>query len=168
MIDFPAELEQFERQMGFENDHQAVEYYAEQIVILQRDLSQLEEIFFVLQDYTEKKQFYEENFNTMSPDEQAELADRLNEMALFFQAKKLLSDEGDFLVDPSKMVESRDIMVHQLTTLHARYESLMSQTEEAYRMRMMLENLVGPDMQQQMLSQLDPQKLVDPEINRFL
>lgn len=35
-------------------------------------------------------------------------------------------------------------------------------------MRMMLENLVGPDMQQKMLSQLDPSKLVDPEIHSFL
>lgn len=70
--------------MGFENEQQAVEYYAEQIVILQRDLSQLEEIFFVLQDYTEKKQYYEENFDQMSPEEKAELAERLKEMALFF------------------------------------------------------------------------------------
>ncbi len=86
---------------------------------------------------------------------------RLNQQEIF-------DAEGNLTVDPNQLVEDRELLLVRLDQLTQRYESLLSPEAEMESMRLMLERLIGRDAQQEMLAKLDPAKLDDPVIHKFI
>lgn len=80
----------------------------------------------------------------------------------------MLNEHGQLMYDPQQIVDHREKLLSDLDQLHQRYQSLVNQQEEANGMRVMLDNLVSRDAQQQMLANLDPAKLDDPKVHQFI
>lgn len=132
---------------------------------LQQQITPIEEILFVLQEFLENKQLYESG--TLDARIQDQIAQYLIEAQHDLIQQEIMDHEGKLIADPQQIVETRDILLNDLNQLRIRYDQLTNPSEEARNMRQMLNSIVPVDAQQEMLQYLE-QGNFEPQIHNYI